>query len=805
MRHYVLFNPLKPEDLSLIKELTRKEIAQVWNSTSRYIRRQLLQKKAVNIGIGTFAVVSAKTTGADGKAMVVRKPIFKPCRFMKIFYKLKCAESRIPRLTLFLHGCFLVETFIDPLDIEKIAAHIYFRPQIVEQCIHETLLLYAGGLLDNQDVEFFFKGIGILTVRRRVVTMNYYTDFLLDVDDTRNMREALLTNSKMMDMLAFDGKNRYTRISGNTFLTLPTLILRDPQRKAVCIKPRRDPQPWGMGGRRVSVLDPVVMARRRVSQAKRAEKKRKEEADKQREQARFLPPIHERSEEKLKKPTPSAYRRSSIIPACYKDTPPMKYFCQILKCTRVPTHIVRKEYDQMLKQRIKDKLKGQMPTSLKAPKGWQQVPQQPRTAQKKFLPPVYEESEEELKKPTPPAHPKPRTPEHGAFAQDTSTPGARSVRAKIEERRLRILKAHKMKNLEAETWNQYDSTLQKLMMEHKQKNFHQPMEHDQRPSFQLRMEYNEKLKERMNQNEKGQSGASLKAPEGRQEEPQPLRRAQTEFLPPIYGRSEEELKKPTPPAHPKPKTPECLDNPQDPPTSRWRSVRAQMEERRYRILMAHKRTELEDEIGGEYDAILRSRSRERKQNPVYHLLEGDQCPSSIVRREYDKKLKDRMRENVKGQSPASKKAPDASKEETKPTKATQTEFLPPIHGRSEEELKKPKPPAYPQTKPREHLSFAAQKTATSGVHYMRVLTEEKREQALMAHRLKTRQAEAWNEYDSKTQKLLFERRKNPINSLQMCDQRPSFHMRKEYDEKLKERMMLVSGRIKSAGAGCQLD
>lgn len=55
----------------------------------------------MNIGIGTFAVVSAKTTGADGKAMVVRKPIFKPCRFMKIFYKLKCAESRIPSKKIF--------------------------------------------------------------------------------------------------------------------------------------------------------------------------------------------------------------------------------------------------------------------------------------------------------------------------------------------------------------------------------------------------------------------------------------------------------------------------------------------------------------------------------------------------------------------------------------------------------------------------------------------------------------------------------------------------------------------------------
>lgn len=61
------------------------------------------------------------------------------------------------------------------------------------------------------------------------------------------------------------------------------------------------------------------------------------------------------------------------------------------------------------------------------------------------------------------------------------------------------------------------------------------------------------------------------------------------------------------------------------------------------------------------------------QNPVYHLLEGDQRPSSIVRKEYDTKLKERMKENVKGQSPASKKASNASKEETRPLKTTQTE------------------------------------------------------------------------------------------------------------------------------------
>lgn len=94
-----------------------------------------------------------------------------------------------------LPGCFLVETLVAPLDFERIASDIHFRPQIVEQCIHETLLLFAGALLEEKDVESFFKGIGILTVRRKAVTMNFYTEFLLEVDDTNNMYEALLTVS----------------------------------------------------------------------------------------------------------------------------------------------------------------------------------------------------------------------------------------------------------------------------------------------------------------------------------------------------------------------------------------------------------------------------------------------------------------------------------------------------------------------------------------------------------------------------------------------------------------------------------
>ncbi|XP_066844154.1 uncharacterized protein [Anser cygnoides] len=446
--------------------------------------------------------------------MVVQKPVFKPCRFMKTFYKLKCAENEIS-----------IETPFAPLDFEQIASDIHFRPQIVEQCIHETLLLFAGALLDKKDVEFFFKGIGILTVRRKVVTMNFYTEFLLEVDDTDNMYEALLTDSKMTDMIASDGKNKYTRISGNSFITLPTLILQDPHCNPISIKPKRDPQPWGKGGRRVSVLDPVVLARRRVSLAKMAEKKTKEDENKQGDQARFLPPIQEKSEKEVKKPKPPAHPRPST--AFPLDPPTMRPICQMLKGFRSPSHLVRMEYDQMLKQRIKENVKGQSPESKKAPDGWHEKPQPLRRAKTELLPPLHERSDEELKKPTPPAHPQPKPPEHRAFAQDSSRPRGRSVRAQIEERRQRILMAHKLRQLEAETWNQYDSTLRRVMMEHRQKNFHHMLEGEQCPSYLLGKEYDQKMKERMT-HVKGQHPVSQMAAEGWQDEPQLPRIAQTE-------------------------------------------------------------------------------------------------------------------------------------------------------------------------------------------------------------------------------------------------------------------------------------
>ena len=61
-----------------------------------------------------------------------------------------------------------------------------------------------------------------------------------------------------------------------------------------------------------------------------------------------------------------------------------------------------------------------------------------------------------------------------------------------------------------------------------QKKFRRPLEFDRRPSYLLREEYDRKLKERMNQRARGKSPVRQKVPDGKQEEPQPARAAETE-------------------------------------------------------------------------------------------------------------------------------------------------------------------------------------------------------------------------------------------------------------------------------------
>ncbi|NXC31551.1 CCD81 protein, partial [Campylorhamphus procurvoides] len=146
MQNYLLSKSVGPEDLPTLKELSTSEICKIWSGASHYIHRQLLQKRAVEIGTGTFALVPVHTTVEDGKVLPVERPVFILSKPLRTFYNLECDEITIPDETPIVH-----------LDFEEIAADTHFRREIVEQCIHEILLCFAGALRDSKEVEFSFK------------------------------------------------------------------------------------------------------------------------------------------------------------------------------------------------------------------------------------------------------------------------------------------------------------------------------------------------------------------------------------------------------------------------------------------------------------------------------------------------------------------------------------------------------------------------------------------------------------------------------------------------------------------------
>ncbi|NXR24053.1 CCD81 protein, partial [Cinclus mexicanus] len=146
MQKYLLYNSVEPEELPTLKELSTMEICKIWSGMSRHIYRQLLKNRAVDIGVGSFVVVPVQASVAEGKILPVERPVFILSKPLKMFYNLESDETKIPD-----------ETSVVQPDFEEIAANIHFRHEIVEQCVQETLLCFAGALRDNKEVEFSFR------------------------------------------------------------------------------------------------------------------------------------------------------------------------------------------------------------------------------------------------------------------------------------------------------------------------------------------------------------------------------------------------------------------------------------------------------------------------------------------------------------------------------------------------------------------------------------------------------------------------------------------------------------------------
>ncbi|KAK2517649.1 hypothetical protein Q9233_012983 [Columba guinea] len=332
MIKYLLLKPLEPDDLPTLRELTTNEICKVWASASKYIRKELSQKRAVEIGVGTFALVPAQASVTEGQVLAIERPVFQPCRFLKKFYKLKCAKTKIPD-----------ETPLIQLDFEEIATAIHFRSEIVERCIHETLLFFAGAIRDKKEVEFSFRGIGILAVRRRTISMTFFDDCLLELDTTGNMLAALIGDPKIMRLVAFTGKNDFSRFSRDEVITLPRFlpVIEASQEELKQPRPTTEQLPGG-----------VLQSSRMGTSADKAEKRLQLLMAWKRQEVEaevWLKYHASRAGQKME-------QGQSLCRYVYEDP-----YC--------PPHLLRKAYAEKLKERFQKNERYPSPTRQRTPEG----------------------------------------------------------------------------------------------------------------------------------------------------------------------------------------------------------------------------------------------------------------------------------------------------------------------------------------------------------------------------------------------------------------------------------------------------
>lgn len=78
-----------------------------------------------------------------------------------------------------------------PLNFVMISLEGPFNRDTIEGCVRETLLFLSRSISIKQNVEFTFKGIGVLSIRDNKVKMRFYKDFLSSVDGSGTLTKAL--------------------------------------------------------------------------------------------------------------------------------------------------------------------------------------------------------------------------------------------------------------------------------------------------------------------------------------------------------------------------------------------------------------------------------------------------------------------------------------------------------------------------------------------------------------------------------------------------------------------------------------
>ncbi|XP_027751196.1 coiled-coil domain-containing protein 81-like isoform X4 [Empidonax traillii] len=174
--------------------LSTEEVVAIWDVVSVYILGQMKMNKGVLVpGLGTFAVVHEQVDGAE-EVYVVRRPVF------QLDMDLSCLRN-LMFPTMIIPG----DVEIAPLDYWWLSQTTSLPPNILRDCVEETVLLYSFQLRDGQHLAFAFGDIGILSCQNSVLCMRFHRTCVERLESWDTWVALLLTRLYMQDAGLSDG------------------------------------------------------------------------------------------------------------------------------------------------------------------------------------------------------------------------------------------------------------------------------------------------------------------------------------------------------------------------------------------------------------------------------------------------------------------------------------------------------------------------------------------------------------------------------------------------------------------------
>lgn len=213
------FQDLCRQVLPTLPSLSQEEVSTIWGNVSDFVERQLAMHKGVQIsGLGTFTFTRQQLEMGNKKFVLVQRPVF-------IMSEKLVQTHGLKQNKVFSPG----DIPVVPLNFVMISLEGPFNRDTIEGCVRETLLFLSRSISIKQNVEFTFKGIGVLSIRDNKVKMRFYKDFLSSMDGSGTLTKALANRPGTMDSVLSSRESFGKR--PNSALAFPRIEHKETENK----------------------------------------------------------------------------------------------------------------------------------------------------------------------------------------------------------------------------------------------------------------------------------------------------------------------------------------------------------------------------------------------------------------------------------------------------------------------------------------------------------------------------------------------------------------------------------------------